>query len=66
MLGLTAPKELFPKFLYPDANRDMETELEETERVALMDRQKGEHSRLVPQVLCPPPLGVGSEESYSV
>ena len=33
---------------------------EEKERVALFfARQSGEHSRLVPQELCPPPGGIG-------
>ena len=36
-------------------NRNAETELEETEEVALISRQRGEHSRLVPQGLAPPP-----------
>ena len=34
-------------------NRNVKTELEETEKVALIARQRGEHSRLVPQGLCP-------------
>ena len=38
---------------------------EETEKVALISKQRGKHSRLVPQGLCPPLRG-GSEESYSV
>ena len=34
--------------------------LEEKERVALFfARQSGEHSRLAPQELCPPPWGIG-------
>ena len=48
-------------------NRNVETELEETEKVSLIARQRGEPSRLLPPGLCPPPsLEVGSEESYSV
>ena len=34
-------------------NRNVESELEETEKVALIARQRGGHSRLVPQGLCP-------------
>ena len=38
-------------------NRNAETELEETEKVALIARQRGKHRRLVPQRLYPhPPL----------
>ena len=32
--------------------------MEETEKVVLIARQRGEHSRLVPQGLCPPLEGV--------
>ena len=35
-------------------NGNMESELEEAEKVALVTRQRGEHSRLVPQGLCAP------------
>ena len=35
-------------------NRNLVIELEETENVALIARQRGEQSRLVPQGLCPP------------
>ena len=47
-------------------SRNLETELEETEKVALVARQREEHSRLVPPGLCPWPPLKGSEESYSV
>ena len=44
-------------------NRNVETGLEETEKVALTAEQRGEHSRLVPQGLfplpCPSLEGVG-------
>ena len=46
-------------------NRNAETELKESENVALIARQREEHSRLVPQGLCPPPSLEGSEEPYS-
>ena len=50
-------------------NRNAETELEETEKVALIARQRGKRSRLVRKGLCQ--VGGGgeggcSEESYSV
>lgn len=35
-------------------DRNSETELGETEKVVLIARQRGEHSRLVPQGPCPP------------
>ena len=41
-------------------NSNAESKLKETEKVAFIARQRGEHSRLGPQVLCP--LGGGSEE----
>lgn len=46
-------------------NRNAETELEAAEKVALIARHRGKHSRLVPQGLCPC-LGGGSEESCGV
>ena len=47
-------------------NRNAKAELEETERVALI-QAKREHSSLVPQGWRPPPtIPGGSEESYSV
>ena len=49
----------------PMPNRNAETELQETEKVALIARQRREHSRLAPQGLCPH-LGRGGEKSYSV
>ena len=33
-------------------NRNSDTVLEETEKIALIARQRGEHSRMVPQRLC--------------
>ena len=39
-------------------NRNAETELEETQKVAWIAKQRGEHSRLVPQGLCPLPKAV--------
>ena len=39
-------------------NRNAATELEETEKVALIARQRGEHGRRVPQRLCPSLEGV--------
>ena len=48
----------------PMPNRNTEAELEETEKEALISRQRGEPSRLMHQGPCPPhPLGGGSEES---
>ena len=37
-------------------NRNVETELEETEKVALILRKRGEHSRLVLKDCAPHPL----------
>ena len=42
-------------------NRNMETELEETEKSSFNLQAKGEHSRPVPRGLCP--AGVGGGES---
>ena len=47
-----------------EKERKVETDLKETEKVALIAKQRGEHSRQVPQGLGPP--GGGSEESYRV
>lgn len=44
-------------------SRNAEAELEETEKVAFIARQRKEHSRLVPQGPCPLLPLEGSEES---
>ena len=46
-------------------DRNAETELEETEKIALIARQRGEHSGLGLKD-CVSCLGAGSEASYSV
>ena len=50
-------------------NRSAETELEETEKVALIARPRGKHSRLCLKGCAPPPPAppeVDSEELYGV
>ena len=44
-------------------NRNTETALEETEKVALIARWRGEHGRWVPQELCPSLEGVLRSQS---